>query len=141
MKKGMMPKTRKARSPHRTLFGLREVVEKTEKVASIIVVEGELDSIYLQQFGIPAVANMGTSPMGAEKIRLLRRHTGKVVLSYDGDEAGHRAMFGDGKRRGALEVLSKYISTVAVHLPDGLDPNALTPEQVEEIYGEWREHV
>ena len=88
----MVPKTRKSRSPHRTLFGLYELVHKVEKVPLLIVVEGEFDAIFLQQYGLPAVANMGTSPMGAEKIRLLRHYAHKVVLSYDGDEASQRAM-------------------------------------------------
>jgi len=97
-----------------------------------------MDSIYLQQYGLPAVANMGTSPMGAEKIRLLRHYAKKVVLSYDGDEAGQRAMHGDDKRRGELHALSKHVPTVSVHLPDGRDPNDLSEKEIEEIYGEWR---
>ena len=88
----MVPKTRKSRSPHRTFFGLYELVRKTGTAVLLLVVEGEFDAIYLQQHGVPAVANMGTSPMGAEKICLLRHYAHKVVLSYDGDEAGRKAM-------------------------------------------------
>jgi len=135
---GMVPKTRKARSPHRTLFGLYELIEKVERVSVLVIVEGEFDAIYLQQYGVPAIANMGTSPMGAEKIRLLRRYAHKIVLSYDGDEAGQKAMHGDDKKRGELRVLSQYMPTFSVHLPDGCDPNSLTPKQVEEIYGNYR---
>ena len=134
----MRPKTRKSRSPHRTLFGLYELTEKVGEVPLLIVVEGEMDSIYLQQHGVPAVANMGTSPMGAEKIRLLRHYAHKVVLSYDGDEAGQKAMHGDAKkRRGELHALSMHVPTISVHLPDGRDPNDLSEKEIEEIYGEW----
>lgn len=132
------PKTRKSRSPHRTLFGLYELLEKYGEVELLIVTEGEFDAIYLQQFGLPAVANMGTSAMGPEKIRLLRKYCRKVVLSYDGDEAGRRAMYGDGKRRGELSALKRHLPTASVHLPDGFDPNSLQPEEVEELYGEWK---
>ena len=141
VRKGMVPKSRKARSPHRTLFGLQELIGKTGgRVHTLVLTEGEFDAMYLQQCGFPAVANMGTSLLGPEKIRLLRRYADQVVLSYDGDDAGRKAMYGDEKRReGELSLLSRYVPTISVHLPDGLDPNDLTPEQVEEIYGEYRE--
>jgi len=146
IRKGMVPKTRKARSPHRTLFGLKEIIGKTGgKVHNLIITEGEFDAVYLQQYGIPAVANMGTSPVSSEKIRLLRRYADRLVLSYDGDETGQTAMYGDDedvdkkKRRvGELDLLAKHMPTVSVHLPDGFDPNKLSEKQVDEIYGEWR---
>jgi len=117
---------------------LYELTEKVGEVPLLIVTEGEFDAIYLQQHGVPAVANMGTSPMGAEKIRLLRHYAKKVVLSYDGDEAGQKAMHGDGKKRGELAVLSQHMPTVSVHLPDGRDPNDLSEEEIEEIYGKYK---
>ena len=92
VRKGMVPEKRKARSPHRTLFGLQELIGKTGgRVHNLILTEGEFDAMYLQQCGFPAIANMGTSLLGPEKIRLLRRYTDQVVLSYDGDEAGRKA--------------------------------------------------
>lgn len=135
------PKTKKSRSPHRTFFGLYELLETYGEVELLIVVEGEFDAIYLQQFGLPVVANMGTSAMGPEKIRLLRKYARRVVLSYDGDAAGHAAMYGDEKRRGQLSVLKRHLPTVAVPLPDGRDPNTLSEDEVEEMYGEWKIYV
>lgn len=138
IKSDMVPPTKKNRSPHRTLFGLYEIVEKIEKIPLLIIVEGEIDAIYLQQYGIPAVANMGVSPMGAEKIRLLRKHTSRVVLSYDGDDAGQKAMHGNGKNRGELYRLEKHVPTISVHLPDDHDPNDLSEKEVNEIYGGYK---
>lgn len=140
IKPGMQPKTRKSRSPHRTLFGIRQVVRKyaDQPLLPIVVVEGEFDAIYLQQFGIAAVANMGTARMGPEKIRILRKMASKVVLSYDGDEAGQRALYGDERKEGQLAELSRYIPTTTVQLPEGVDPNNLNAEQVEDYYGEYR---
>ena len=135
---GMVPKTRKSRSPHRTLFGLYELMEKFGKRPLLVIVEGEIDAIYLQQYGIPAVANMGVIPMGPEKIRLLRRYTKRVVLSYDGDDAGEKAVHGDEKRCGELRSLSLHIPTVSVHLPEGRDPNNLSEKEVAAIYGNWK---
>lgn len=135
----MVPKTRKNRSPHRTLFGLRELLRQDPDTKTLVVVEGEFDAIYLQQYGIPAVANMGTSPFNAHKIRQLRKYGKRmVVLSYDGDEAGIRAMHGDGKKQGALRELSRHVPTVAVRLPEGSDPNELSEKDISDIYGGWR---
>lgn len=137
-RKGALPKTKKSRSPHRTLFGLKELVTEGRATEYLVVVEGEIDAIYLQQYGVSAVANMGTMAMGAEKISLLRRYSRRVVLSYDGDEAGRRAMYGDGKTPGQVKTLSRHVPTVSVHLPEGVDPNDLSKEQVEETYGRYR---
>lgn len=140
----LAPKTKKNRSPHRTLYGLRQIVRKYpgRPLFTVVVVEGEFDAIYLQQFGIAAVSNMGTVMMGPEKIRLLRRYAKKVVLSYDGDEAGERAMYGYVKKGreipGQVELLQPHIPTVTVTLPEGGDPNELTPTQVEDIYGRYK---
>lgn len=138
---GMAPKTRKSRSPHRTLFGLRQVVRKFSegRLYTIVVVEGEFDAIYLQQFGISAVANMGTVEMSFAKLRLLRKYAKRVVLSYDGDAAGQTAMFGNSKRPGQVGELIRHVPTVSIVLPEGKDPNSLSPDQVEEIYGPYKD--
>lgn len=135
---GMVPKTRKSRSPHRTFYGLRDIVTAGSKLEYVVIVEGEFDAIYLQQFGVPAVANMGTMVMSPEKIILLRRYAKRVVLSYDGDEAGRKAMYGDEKTPGQIKALSRHVPTVSVHLPEGADPNELNEKQVEEMYGKFK---
>ena len=69
-----------------------------------MVVEGYFDLIALHRAGVEeALATCGTA-LTAEHARELRRRTQEVVLFFDGDEAGQRAM------ERALEVL----------LPDGL---------------------
>lgn len=135
----MVPKTKKSRSPHRALFGLYELLKSSPSFSHLVVVEGEFDAIYLQQFGIPAVANMGTSPLGAEKIRLLRKYAKKVVLAFDGDTAGTSAMFGKDGKPGEVYRLSRHVPTVSVRLPDGLDPNELCEQDVLDLFGKWRE--
>jgi len=137
IKKAAVPKTRKNRSPHSVFYGLYELLQKYGKVPLLMLVEGEFDAIYLQQFGIPAISNMGTMPLNPVKILLLRRYCKRVVLNYDGDEAGEIAMVGDEKKKGALELLAKYIPVSILRLPEGSDPNSLSEEEVMEIYGEY----
>jgi DNA primase len=148
IKKDVKPKTRKARSsPHRTFFGLYELLKKVSKkdlpFQYLIIVEGEFDAIYLQQHGIPAIANMGTMKMSPMKIKLLRKYSRGVILSYDGDLAGRNAMYGSIDKHGKIhpgeqELLDPYIPTICINLPDGKDPNNLSDKQITGIYGQWR---
>jgi len=138
------PKTRKARSPHRTFFGLFELLRDfvpDSFSGLIILVEGEFDAMYLQQLGVPAVANMGTGDLGPEKIQLLRKYSRKVVLSYDPDDAGERATYGYTTKSGRfhpghIQVLRKHLPVEVVELP-GKDPNDLTPEEVRDVYKQF----
>lgn len=142
--KGMAPKTKKSRSPHRTLYGLYELLKLREKFNGLVVVEGEFDAMYLQQCGIPAVSNMGTAPLNAHKYLLLRKYAKRVILAYDADDAGESAMYGvhgvEGKkdRQGEIPRLSSHLPTLSVRLPEGRDPNELTPEEVDSLFGKWR---
>lgn len=143
---GVYIKTKKARSPHRTFFGLFELfrdMDLPDMLSVLVVVEGEFDAMYLQQYGIPAVSNMGTQKMNSHKIALLRRYASKVVLSYDSDEAGEGCMYGHKSKhgwiKGQLEVLNPYIPTVALPLPIGKDPNNLTEKEITDLYGDLNE--
>jgi DNA primase len=137
-------KTLKARSPHRTFYGIRELICRTgaTKFDELVIVEGEFDAMYLQQFGVPAVSNMGTVPFSPEKILLLKRYAKKVVLNYDSDEAGFKGMYGylskDGKKKmGQFEKIVGIIPAETMVLPEGRDPNELTPSEVRKYYGKW----
>jgi len=140
--KGVKPKTKKARSAARTLFGMHELVaffNFSRYFDYIILVEGEFDAMYLQQFGVPAVAAMGTAVINKYQLNILRRTRAVVVLSYDPDEAGEKATYGDGKRRiGELRSLKKYMKTIVVKLPEGKDPNDLSRGEVDKYYGRFK---
>ena len=130
--KNLQPKTRKVsgRSPLITLFGLYQLLESTghKKLPYIIVNEGEFDSMYLQQNGLYAVAIMGTAKLTGEQTTLLKRHSSRVVLSYDGDNAGRRA------QKDAFEHLKKIMPCLTVSLPEGKDPNDLSSEEIKRFY-------
>ena len=106
----------------RTLYGLYEARQKPGRPERMIVVEGYVDVIALDQFGLgPAVATMGTAAT-TENMRQLTRLSDRVVFCFDGDRAGREAAwraveailpFGGGKV--AIEFLM---------LPDGEDPDS-----------------
>lgn len=128
----VMPKTRKikGRSPRSTLYGLHELIKYYGDIRfpSLIVVEGEFDAEYLQTFGLPAVATMGTMGLTGAQIYLLKKYAQTVVFSYDGDDAGEKA-----QARGISKVKG-YVPTIGIKLLKKHDPNELSPEQVESIY-------
>jgi DNA primase len=99
-------------------FGLPDALEPIRRTERAVVVEGYFDLVALERAGVPgALATCGTS-LTAEHARQLRRRTRRVVLLFDGDEAGQRAM------ERALEVLlPEELRVHAAVLPAGLDPD------------------
>jgi len=84
----------------------------------LILVEGYMDVIALHQAGFTqAVACLGTA-LTREQAQLLSRYADEVVLSYDADEAGQRAM------QRALEVLGQTnLKLRVLKLTGGKDPD------------------
>jgi len=91
---------------------------KKDPELDVIIVEGYMDCISLQQSGFTqAVASLGTA-LTQKQARLLKKYTGGVVLAYDTDSAGQAATL-----RG-MEILAKEGLNVRVlRLPAGKDPD------------------
>ena len=101
------------------LFGLN--VAKRNPMDRLIIVEGYMDAISLQQRGIPnVVASLGTALTEAQG-RLLRRYANKIIISYDSDAAGQAATM-----RG-LEILQNLGYDVRILQLD--DPNVKDPDE------------
>src|SRR5262245_38957660 len=107
-----------------SFFGMPDALEPIRRLERAVVVEGYFDLVALARAGIEgALATCGTA-LGAEHARQLRRRTRRVVLLFDGDEPGQRAM------ERALEVLlPEEIRVHAAVLPGGLDPDDLLRER------------
>ncbi len=83
----------------------------------IIIVEGYMDVIMLHQAGFTqAVATLGTALTG-EHLPLIRKSDAKVILAYDGDNAGINAALKASKMLSA-----SGIDGGVVIFKDGLDP-------------------
>jgi DNA primase len=100
------------------LYGLPAALEPMRSAGRAIVVEGYFDQIALVRAGLgEAVATCGTA-LTEEHAKSLGRRTRNVVLLFDGDEAGQRAMLR------ALEVLLPAgLRVRAAALPGGEDPD------------------
>lgn len=75
----------------RSLYGLYQTAKYIRAQDEAYIVEGYLDLIALYQFGIKnVVATLGTA-FTLEHAKLLKRTCSKVVVLFDGDEAGQAA--------------------------------------------------
>ncbi len=112
----------------RNLYGLNIV--RREKLNSIIIVEGYMDTIALHKAGIKnVVASLGTA-LTENQAKLIKKHTDTVILAYDQDEAGKKATLR------AIDILYKEGLKVKVLILDKED--AKDPDEYILKYGNER---
>lgn len=101
-------------------YGFPMALDPIRRMEMAVVCEGYFDQVALTRAGVgAAVATCGTA-LTAEHARQLRRRTQRVVLLFDGDAAGERAMLR------ALEVLLPAgLRVHAAQLSAGDDPDSL----------------
>ncbi|MFW5920655.1 MAG: DNA primase, partial [Polyangiales bacterium] len=106
------------------LFGLHEGRVTVRREGWVVVCEGNFDLVALHQAGFEnAVAPMGTA-LTERHVKLLRRFAERVVLLFDGDSAGRRAV------REAHPLLQKAgLAAQVVVLPPGDDPDSFLRER------------
>ncbi|WP_187647524.1 DNA primase [Nitrosophilus labii] len=86
------------------LYGYHLAKNKIFKTKKMIVTEGYLDVVMLHQAGFTnAVATLGTA-LTKDHLPLLRRGEPKVVLAYDGDQAGVAAALKAAKMLSASDM-------------------------------------
>ncbi len=107
-------------SKGRVLFGLAPARRAMHAAERAILVEGNVDVLKLHQWELAeTVAPLGTA-LTQDQAKLLGRFTKKVVLCFDGDNAGKTAAWK------ALPILmAQDFDVRMVLLPDGQDPDSL----------------
>ena len=105
----------------RTLFNLDLAGPASRKAGRILVVEGQMDVIALDQAGLgEAVAPLGTA-LTEHQLERLWRLDGQPLCCFDGDAAGQKAAVRAALR--ALPHLSPERTLRFVALPAGQDPD------------------
>lgn len=105
-------------SKRNNLYGLSQARESIREANRAILVEGYMDCIKLQQSGVKnVVASLGTA-LTEEQARLLRRYSEKVIIIYDGDEAGQRETL-----RAITVLRGAELKVEIISLPPGQDPD------------------
>ena len=105
------------------LYGLDVAKDAIRKEGFAILVEGYLDLIALHQAGFEnAVASLGTA-LTPSQVKLLARYSERVVVSYDGDNAGVNAA------AKSLDLfLERGFDVRVAELPAGRDPDDFVKE-------------
>lgn len=88
------------------------------KSRQALLVEGYMDLLAFHAHGFYRVAATLGTALTAQQVRLLGRMSDEVVLAYDGDEAGERAML-----RALPLFLAEELSVSCIRFPGGLDPD------------------
>lgn len=110
------------------LFGLN--FAKDAGKDALILCEGYMDVIAMHQAGFTnSVAGCGTA-LTSEQVRLISRYAKEVILAYDSDEAGQKAL------RKAIDLFGK--TDVKVRIPNlvgGKDPDEIIKKYGAEKFG------
>lgn len=102
----------------REIFGLN--LAKKTKQQNLILCEGNIDVVMLHQAGFDnAVAALGTA-LTEEQAQVLSRYTSEILLCYDNDEAGHKAV------NKALGIFSRTsVNAKVITMTGGKDPDEI----------------
>jgi len=115
------------------LYGLFHAKAEIRQKKFAILVEGYLDLISLYEHGVRnTAASLGTA-FTPEQSKLLSRYTKRVVINYDGDDAGIKAA-----RRAVEHLLPQDFEIKVLVLPDGQDPDDFVRQNGTEAYNEAR---
>ncbi len=100
------------------LYNLHRAIPLLEEGSTLFVVEGFWSAIRLHNEGFAVVAVFGHE-VSEEQAKLIGQNCGRAVLVFDGDEAGQQ-----GTEKAAA-LLSQYVDTRSVLLPEGEKPDTM----------------
>jgi len=108
----------------RVLYGLYHSKEAIRSAEAAVIVEGYADLISLYQSGIGNVVASSGTALTDDQIKLIGRYTQNVLLVYDADSAGSKAMM-----RGVDLIIGHGLDVKVVQLPQGEDPDSFVRKE------------
>lgn len=115
------------------LYGIHLAKSVIRQEKQALLVEGYTDVMSLAQHGIKnAVANSGTA-LTREQLELLKRYSTRLLMIYDADAAGQKAMV-----RGIELALEMGLEPETLQLPEGEDPDSFVKQQGQEGFAEYK---
>lgn len=102
----------------KVFYGLETSVKHIRTADELIVVEGYMDWLALAKAGIMNIAATLGTALTSDHARMIKRYTNKVLLLFDGDEAGKMAA-----RRSLPILLEQGLLARGLFLPEELDPD------------------
>jgi DNA primase len=116
----------------RELYGLHEHRRAIQGENRVLVVEGYMDVVMLDQYGVQnAVATLGTAITPDHVTRLLRL-ANEVIFAFDGDNAGRKAAW--RALENSLPQARDGKLLTFLFLPEGEDPDSFVQAQGAEAF-------
>jgi len=102
----------------RMLYQYARAREECRQNRQVVLVEGYLDLLAFHARGFYRVAATLGTALTLQQVRLLRRIADEVVMAYDSDEAGEKAML-----RALPLFLQEQLAVACLRFPNGMDPD------------------
>lgn len=110
------------------LYALPQARQGIGRMKKAILCEGQLDAIAFHRAGIDcAVAPLGTA-FTPEQAKMIRRYSNNLILSFDADSAGQKAVL-----RAAEILLPLSVDLRVLQIPGGKDPDEVFANQGGEV--------
>jgi DNA primase len=100
------------------LYGLDKAKQEIRKKDLAVIVEGNMDVIASHQAGVTNVVASSGTALTLEQIKLLKRYSPNLALSFDADPAGDQA-----SERGIDTALREAMNIRMIVIPSGKDPD------------------
>lgn len=100
------------------LFGFDAAREGIRKTKTAVIVEGYTDVLIPHQFGVTNVVGVCGTALTQSHVDRLKRFAQRIVLMFDGDDAGRNAA-----EKALANFLSENVDLRVLVLPDDQDPD------------------
>lgn len=74
------------------IYGLVQAKEAIRQTQRVILVEGQMDVLKAHQFGYKNVVASSGTALTTDHLRILKRYTDNLILCFDNDSAGEKAV-------------------------------------------------
>jgi DNA primase len=112
----------------KTLYGFDRAKLSIRKLDFSVLVEGQMDLIMSHQAGFTNVVASSGTALTPEHLKLLKRISSRIIMSFDSDNAGAKAA-----ERGWVLALAGGMEVKVAAIPKGFDPADLILKDKEEF--------
>tara|TARA_B100001758_G_scaffold247869_1_gene267930 strand:+ start:2149 stop:4053 length:1905 start_codon:yes stop_codon:yes gene_type:complete len=116
----------------KVLYGLYASKQAISKSNKCYVVEGYTDVISMHQNGIENVISASGTALSIYQIQLIKRSTNNIVLLFDRDQAGEKAVI-----RSINLCLKVEMNVKVVSFPEGEDPDSYSKKLTTKSFQEY----
>ncbi len=111
------------------IFNLDKAKQEIKKQDLAVIVEGQMDAISVFEAGTKNVIASSGTAFTEDQIRILKRYTNNLAMSFDMDAAGENAA-----KRGIDLALANEMNVKVIVLPSGKDPDECVKRNPQEWF-------